>query len=538
MMVWIEKHPRTALFFGLLVLSIALYGSSLGNAFVLDDGPAVVSNPNAHWPPDLAGIATTNFWGSPSHYRNLTIYRPLTTLSFALVDGVAAGEAAPAAQRAVNIGLHALASWLVALLILAWAGGLGAAWVAGILFALHPVHSEAVLGVVSRAELLAAVFVLLAVLNHLGWAREEARAARGRRGIVGILLIALALFSKENGATVIVGLLLVDGVSALGRRLGAAGHRKCAPWWVHLGNVGALSGYMLIRSRVLSGLLAGDLNPYDNPLVGAGLLARILTPFKLLLINCRLMVAPLELTWDYSFNHVQVVSSVWDPLAWGGLAVAGAALALLVWAIRRDRALAAALVLLAASYSVISNMVFLSTIIMAERLLYLPSAFFLTAVVLVGVRAWPGEAAPWLRRGLIAALVVVSCGFAARTVVRIPEWRDGLSLAEAGVRVAPDSAKARHMLGHELATAGRSADALSHYRASLALDPTNFMAHFNLGLALRQEGRTDEAMMAWEAALLTSRGTHRDSRAALCTTALGARRGDLLKRWCPIRGEK
>ncbi len=534
-MAWIDNYPRTALFFGLLALSVALYSSSLGNAFVLDDGPAVVSNPNAHWPPDLAGIATTNYWGSPPHYRDLTIYRPLTTLSFVLVDGVVEGDAAPAAQRAVNIGLHALASWLVALLILAWAGGLGAAWVAGVLFALHPVHSEAVLGVVSRAELLAAVFVLLAVLNHLGWAREEARSAWVRRGIVGIFLVSLALFCKENGATVIVGLLLVDGASALGRRLGAKGPRSGAPWWVHMGNIGVLAGYMLVRSQVLSGLLAGDLNPYDNPLVGASLLARILTPFKLLLINCRLLVAPLELTWDYSFNHVPVVSSLWDPVAWGGLAVAGVALALLVWAFRRDRALASALVLFAASYSVVSNMVFLSTIIMAERVLYLPSAFFLSAVVLVGVRAWPGEEASWARRGLITALVLVSCGFAARTAVRIPEWRDGLSLAEAGVRVAPDSAKARHMLGHELAAAGRTAEALSHYRASLALDPTDFMAHFNLGLALHKEGRNDEAMMAWEAALLTSRGTHVDSRAALCTTALKARRGDLLKRWCPIR---
>ena len=539
MMAWIEKHPRLTLLAGMLLLCGALYGSSLGNAFVLDDGPAVVSNPHAHWPPNIEGILTTNYWGSPPHYRNLTIYRPLSTLSFALVDGaVRCEKAAPAAQRGVNIVLHALASWLTALLVLALTGAGAAAWAAGILFAVHPVHSEAVLGVVSRAEVLTAVFALWAVLNHLGWSDEADRGARLRRGILGAVLIGLAILAKENGATVVVGLLLVDGLALAARRLGWERRYGGAPWWAHLGNLAVLGGYMLMRSRILSAVLAGDLDPYDNPLVDAGALARILTPFKLLFINCRLLVAPLDLTWDYSYNHVPVVSSIWDGAALGGVAIAAAMVALLVWAWRRDRVLAGCLALFAASYSVISNMVFLSTIIMAERLLYLPSVFFIAAVTVVGLRAWPGVEAPWARRGLVAGLVLVSLIFSARTAVRIPDWRDGLSIAEAGVKVAPNSAKARHLLGLELAGAGRVDEAIPHYRVSLALDPTNFVAHFNLGLALHSEGQLDPAFHAWEAALLTSGGTHRDARAALCTAALAARRADLLTRWCPLRGAR
>jgi len=243
-----------------------------------------------------------------------------------------------------------------------------------------------------------------------------------------------------------------------------------------------------------------------------------------------------DLTWDYSFNHVPVVSTLWDGAAWSGIAIATGMVALLVWAVRREGALAACLALFAASYSVASNIVFLSTIIMAERLLYLPSAFFLAALAVVGHRVWPGGEAPWFRRGLLAALVLVSLGYSARTAERIPEWKDGLTLAEAGVRVAPDSAKARHFLGHELASAGRPEEAIPHLRASLALDPTNFLAHFNLGLAFYGTGQPEAAFRAWETALLTSNGTHRNSRAALCTAALSARRIDLLTRWCPIGG--
>ena len=539
MMAWIESHPRVVLLLGMGILCGALYGTSLGNAYVLDDVPAVQDNPSAHWPPDLGGILSTNYWGSPPHYRNLTIYRPLSTLSFALVDGVVPGEdAAPAIQRAVNLLLHASVSWLLALLVLAWSGSLAAAWAAGILFAVHPVHSEAVLGVVSRAELLAAGFVLWAVLNHLGWAREEDRGARIRRGILGMVLVGLAVLSKENGATLVVGLLLVDGLARVAGRMGWGGRPRGAPGWAHLGNVVILGGYLLLRSRVLSGILAGDLDPYDNPLVDAGTLARVLTPFKLLLINCRLMVAPVELTWDYSFNHVPVVSSIQDTGAWLGIAIAAALVVLLAWGVRRDRALAACLALFAASYSVVSNLVFLSTILMAERLLYLPSAFFLAALAVVGRRGWPGPETPWLRRGLVAILVLVSLGYSARTAQRIPEWRDGLTLATAGVRVAPDSAKSRHLLGLQLAAAGRPMEAIPHYRASLALDPTNFVAHFNLGLALHATGQLEKAFHAWEAAIQTSRGTHGDARAALCTAALTARRLDLLERWCPIGGDR
>jgi len=536
MMTWIQSHPKITLLAGMLVLCGGLYGSSLGNEFVLDDGPAVVSNPHAHWPPDLGGVFTTNYWGSPAHYRNLTIYRPLSTLSFALVDGaVTTEDAAPWVQRGGNILLHALVSWLTALLVLALTASTGAAWAAGVLFAVHPVHSEAVLGVVNRAELLAAVFSLWAVLNHLSWSEDDDRRGRVRRGILGVALVGLAILSKENGATVVVGLLLVDGMALVARRLGWVGPGRTAPWWVHVGNVAALGGYMLLRSRVLSGVLAGKLNPYDNPLVDAGALARVLTPFKVLAINCRLLVAPAELTWDYSFNHVPVVSSVLDGAAWAGVGIAAGLTALLVWAWRSDRALAACLALFAATYSVVSNMVFLSTILMAERLLYLPSVFLVSGLALVGLRARHGAAAPWIRHCLVAGLVLVAFGYAARTAVRIPEWRDGLTLAESGVRAAPDSAKARHLYGHQLASAGRVDEAIPHYQASLALDPTNFVAHFNLGLALYGAGRPDQAFHAWEAALLTSNGTYRKARAALCTAALSARRTDLLVRWCPIR---
>src|SRR5207245_10904557 len=97
---------------------------------------------SVYWPPAIGG----------------GMYRPLTLATYVLdwhLDGVVL-------FHAVNVLWHAVAALLVAVLTRRWAGD-AAALVAGVVFAVHPVHVEAVANVVGRAELMAAVFTLLAV---------------------------------------------------------------------------------------------------------------------------------------------------------------------------------------------------------------------------------------------------------------------------------------------------------------------------------------------------------------------------------------
>ena len=79
-----------------------------------------------------------------------------------------------------------------------------AAAVAALLFAVHPVHTEAVTGVVGRAELLASVFFLLALLQYASISRGRAGASVRWRGLMTVcLLIAVSMLCKEQGITVI-----------------------------------------------------------------------------------------------------------------------------------------------------------------------------------------------------------------------------------------------------------------------------------------------------------------------------------------------
>lgn len=131
----------------------------------------------------------------------------------------------------MNAQLHAVCSWLVCRLgrrlgLAAWPAA-----VAGLLFAAHPVHCEAVAGIVGRADLLATALALLAVAaytRHVDWRERGCQCSRTagcscRAWTAGLLaatltLAALAMLCKEPGLTVLVVCATYEFVLQLGRR--------------------------------------------------------------------------------------------------------------------------------------------------------------------------------------------------------------------------------------------------------------------------------------------------------------------------------
>jgi protein O-mannosyl-transferase len=506
-------HRRTPLALLVAAAAILVYINSLPAEFVLDDFPAVLSNPGALWPLNWDRILFTNYWGNAEHYSSLTIYRPLATLTFALSDGAGAGECA-ACHRLINIGLHAGCSTLV--FLLAWflmvpaalpRGAMGerspqwlqpvAATAAGLLFALHPVHTEAVVGIVNRAELLAAFFILLGALAIL-------RLRRWRLFVIpGIY--ALALLSKENGATLWSVAIAYHLAAYASERLGGAMRLQRKDLLLHVGFGTVLALYLLLRSHAVDGLLAGDLSAADNPIVDAGKLARLFTPFKVFGEYFRLQVAPSRLTIDYSLNHLPAATSFLDISAWLGVGAVAGMLFLLVISCRSHFSLAFSLLGFFGTYVVVSNTLFLSTIIMAERLIYLPSAFFLLSLVMVAVQVAVSGRKP-TRRLLAVGTAVVAILFCAGTLVRNQEWLTPLSLYRSAVAKAPESAKSRHLLGNELAKQGFLEESAVHLLAGAAIDPTNFVLRTNTARTLAKLGRYVEALPHLKAALTVHPG--------------------------------
>ncbi len=135
-----------------------VYLTALPNGFALDDVPIIVDNPTVHHLADQARIWLTPYWPGAVGL-DAGLYRPLAILAFAVQWAV--GEGQPWVFHAVGIGLHATCSILVLVLLRLFVGRLPALFGAAV-FAVHPLHVEAVANGVGQAEVLAALFVLVA----------------------------------------------------------------------------------------------------------------------------------------------------------------------------------------------------------------------------------------------------------------------------------------------------------------------------------------------------------------------------------------
>ncbi|PYQ14129.1 MAG: hypothetical protein DMH00_02400 [Acidobacteria bacterium] len=283
----------------------------MGNGFVFDDRVVIQENQNLRSLSGLAGLWVTPYWSGEG--RSNRLYRPVTILSFAL--NYAAGGGAPWTFHLVNLLLHTLVCMtLMALLtrLFGW-GFLPLAGAA--LFCVHPLLSEAVAGVVGRAEILSALFILSALLLD----RFPAGSSRRRNAVFAgsAVLFFLAILAKENALAYPGLVLLTDQL--MGRPEGTQRRLRVTELVILVAIAGV---YLLLRARVLGVLMEpGAIPPIDNPLAHVPATRRVVTA---LFLTCRylgLFVFPAKLSADYSAPQIVPVNGVSDPGAVLGVAV-------------------------------------------------------------------------------------------------------------------------------------------------------------------------------------------------------------------------
>jgi hypothetical protein len=444
----VRAQARAAL--AAALLAIVVYLPSLRNGFALDDTPVIEENPRAH-SVRAALAAFDEPWWPPPHDAGL--WRPLTIVSFAADWELSGGSATW--LHAGNVLWHATATGLVVPLLVPLVGPAGAL-LGAMVFAVHPVHVEAVANLVGRAELMAAVFVMLALL-----AARRARAARevGAASLpaeAGVAVAALAaLFSKEH-AVVLIALLALDEAV-----LGRAGARLPPRTWVAVTLLIVL--WFMARRAVDAGQSFGAVAP---TFFGLDTVGRLSTMMPVVFEVVRLLVWPYALSPDY---HPRVVDRLEAPtvpgMAGALLLLALAALAVALW--RRNRAASAGLLVTGVAWSPTSNLLFPSGVVLAERTLYLPS---------LGVAVLAGAAYVALlrRAGSRAALLVATVILAAaalRTLTRIPVWENTRAVVIDGVLTRPESYKVRQAAARVLMKTGHGGQALREYGVAAELYP-------------------------------------------------------------------
>ncbi len=412
---------RVAIYIGLAFLAVLPYLGILDHEFVFDDKVVILKNPVIR-DFDWSGIFAKPYWVSEAAAG---LYRPLTTLGFA-VDW-ALGNGSPKPFLVGNITLHLLATILVLLLMKRlFPGRERAGWFIAALFAVHPLHVEAVAGIVGLAEVLSAVLVLLC---YLSWLRaEETRSILWR--LLPPLLWLGAILAKET-AILFPLLLLFHRRGWLPGAPKGSFRKSDLAWAV------AFLVVAMLRIHALGGIRAPITDPVDNPLLRVGPLERALGAGGVLARQFLQALTGRRLSADYSYAAIQPGASLY---AAGAVTLAlVAAVALLAFR-RAPRSIEAwGIAFFLVIWIVTSNLIVPIGTAQADRLFYLPLLGFLAAGVAVLFRI-PFPAG---RRILTVFLALIVLAGAVRSLERARDWQNERTLYESAVRVEPKSVKAR-----------------------------------------------------------------------------------------------
>ena len=466
---------------GLCVAALAVYANSLGGAFVFDDTVIVQGNSSiqaldlAH----LREIFGGHYWKAVESRGGL--YRPVVMLSYA-VNHALGGER-PWGYHLVNVLIHAANGVLVFFLVDALLGRRLVSILAALLFVLHPIRTEGVASIVGRAESLSTLFVLAAWLLY----------ARGRAAALSVAAFVLAMLTKDSTFAFVLLLPLTD---LLLGRLSPRGAR--AALLRYLPYAAALAAVLALRYRVLGGFAPLYVNPSSNPLADAGAWPRFLTATHVFARYLWLLVFPLDLSADYSFNQIPVVTSVLSLRALVPLAVLAGTVAAIVLAARRAPFLSFCGAMFFATFLLTSNWLRPIGTIMAERLMYLPSLGFTCALAYALAR---GLEQPRWRETALSAAVLLAGAYAWRTIDRNRDWRDHYALFRSAAAASPQSSLARgNYAAVLLGERGDVRGAIEHARAAVEIYPADPAAHFTLGEAYRRAGDHEPAVRSYEEA--------------------------------------
>uniref|UniRef100_A0A8C7MAN5 Transmembrane O-mannosyltransferase targeting cadherins 3 n=1 Tax=Oncorhynchus kisutch TaxID=8019 RepID=A0A8C7MAN5_ONCKI len=342
-------------------LVLGCYWNSLSCGCVFDDVSAILDNKDLWHATPLSNLFFNDFWGTPmSEERSHKYYRHLTVLTFRL--NYLFSELSSASYHLLNTGL-----------------------VAALLFAVHPIHTETVTGVVGRAELLSSIFLLAAFLAYTPDLKDA----------VNVVLVAAATLCKEQGITVI-------GICCVHEVFVAQGFTLPMLLQVLRGKDGfpyavlqtLLKLVILIISTLLLVIIRVQViqsqlpvfTRFDNPAAVSHTLARQLTFNNLLPVNAWLLLNPSELCCDWTMGTIPLVESPLDLRNLATLAFYSLLGLLAYRSLRHSNSSALSLIML--PFTPASNLFFPVGFVVAERMLYVPSMGFCVLVAL-GFRIAP-----------------------------------------------------------------------------------------------------------------------------------------------------
>lgn len=445
---------------GLVLIS---YDNSLTNGFVWDDHEQIVMNPALRAYAPIRSLFTSDVrFANRSSSIHTEYYRPLQMLMYRMITGMVGTR--PEAFHICSIVL-AICGTLAAFVVF-WllTRKMSIAFAAAAVFAVYPVHAEAVDWIAASPDLGCGFFTLLAFalfLAHRDTRQgnnpiQRAGLSRWCLPVLSMFAFATALLWKETAAV----FPILIGVYTLLLEAGAEGGvhaalKASAPYWI------LLAVYLALRISVLGTLGTGrrnwELTAFQF----------VLTALHLITSYWEKLALPIRLNAYYHFSPVR---TAFDVRAIAGILFVAGLIAGIVYIARRAPLCAFAALWVCITLLPAMNLPALGRNALTERYLYLPSVGFCLLGTL-GI-SWllstlPARSRKWAGVSILAAVVL---GFAAETVARNAVWKDDYTLFSETLHSSPDAPFVRCMVAAKQgADPASSAQAEGNYLQAITL---------------------------------------------------------------------
>ncbi len=429
----------------LIILSFGLYVNTIPHEFALDDKMVILKN--AYTQKGIDGIGDilshdmmAGMFGDDASIVQGGRYRPLSMISFAIGQSLFDGN--PHVMHFFNVLFYVLSVLLLYKILLRFFPPdenkhplLNLAFLASLLYAAHPIHTEIVANIKGRDE----IFAFLGAFAALWFAIRYAETKKPLHLLWIFLVFFLGLMSKEVAFT----FLFVIPFSLWFFRIA----KKREVWISLLPALAASVIYLIVRVSVLGQLMgepSGQL--MNNPFLEADMGEKYATIFYTLLLYLKLLIFPHPLTWDYYPYHIelmnwgnwQVLLSLLIYIALGVLAIIG---------LKKRRLYAWAIWFYIATLSITSNLVINIGAFMSERFMFIPSLAFSVMLAFVLLKLLK------LKNGkqvLTVALLLIMALYSVKVISRNTVWKDSFTLFKHDVKISENSAKGNSSYASEL----------------------------------------------------------------------------------------
>lgn len=477
----------------ILVVSVLIYYRALESGFILDDYSQVLKN---HLIRDLSRIpeiflrSAWVFEGAPptSNY-----YRPMLNLIYMFTYYFFGYQAW--GYHLVNVLFHACNAVLVFLIMTKLTGSqadklpgqqvgnpvsvlFSPPFIAALLFASHPINTEAVTWIAGVSDVSLAFFYLLSFYLYL-----ISGGTYSRYYVLSVIAFLLAILCKEPGLTLPGILILYDYAFSKKKIWSPDSLKKYAVYII------VVCGYFALRLYALGGL---------SPFKSVGKFSNVqyvINVFPIFAQYLYKLVLPVNLNFWHTYSPITSLVStegIWS------LLVAAIFICFLIVSVKKNRVMFISLMLIAMTLAPALYLKGIVGKLFSERYLYLPSVGFAILLSSLLVRRKPGSI---VKTGLITVFTCLIIIYSLGTISRNATWKDEYSLFADTVTKSPDSVVPRLELGNALLLKGRLDEAIAQYNTALRMEPNLYVIHHHLGLALEGKNRLYEAIEQYQVAI-------------------------------------